>query len=104
VSNKINGIDTRTGPIGAGRAVERVKDAGSESKEPTGGGAVDVEITGTARQLAALEQKLANQPAVDEGRVASIRSAIEQGRYTVSPRHVADQLLQFERALSQLER
>ena len=81
-----------------------MKDAGSESKEPVDGGAADVAITGTARQLAALEQALANQPAVDETRVATIRSAIEQGRYTISPHKVADQLIQLERALGRLER
>lgn len=103
MSNKINGVDTRTGPVGSGRAVERVKDAASEPKDSakaTG----DVEITSTARQLAALEQVLAGQPAVDDARVAKIRTAIEQGRYKVSPDHVADQLIQLERALGRLER
>lgn len=103
MSNKINGVDTRTGPVGPGRAVERVKDGASEPKDSAGGGA-DVEITGTARQLAALEQVLASQPAIDETRVTQIRAAIEQGRYTVSPDRIADQLLQLERALGRLDR
>ena len=58
-----------------------------------------VEITGTARHLAELEQTLDSQPAVDEARVAQVRAAIEQGRYKISPDRIADQLIQLERAL-----
>lgn len=105
MSNKINGIDgNRPAPVGPGRAVERVKDAASEPKDSATGATTEVEITGTARQLAALEQVLASQPAVDEARVARIRAAVEQGRYTVSPEHIAGELLQLERALGRLER
>jgi negative regulator of flagellin synthesis FlgM len=105
MSNKINGIDNgRTAPVGAGRAVERVKDVGSEQKDFETGSTSDVEITGTARQLADLEQTLAKQPAVDEKRVAEARSAIEQGSYKVSPERIADELVQLERALGRLER
>ena len=103
MSSKINGIDTRTTPVGAGRAVSRVKDVTSEQKE-SGSSTTEVEITGTARQLADLEQVLAKQPAVDERRVAEVRTAIEQGSYKVSPEHVVDQLVQLERALGRLER
>ena len=85
--------------MGAGRAVERVKDAASEPKDSGSRAAADVEITGTARPLAALEQGLASQPAVDTTRVAQIRAAIEQGHYRVSPDRIAHELLQLERAL-----
>ena len=47
-------------------------------------------------------QALRSQPAVDEARVSLLRSAIEQGRYTVQPQHVADQLMQLEQALGPL--
>jgi negative regulator of flagellin synthesis FlgM len=61
-----------------------------------------VQITGTARQLANLEQTVRDLPAVNETRVAQVRSAIEQGTYVVRPQHIADQLLQVEHALKQL--
>jgi negative regulator of flagellin synthesis FlgM len=104
VSNKISGIDNnRTAPVGAGRAVERVKDVTSPDREPASVDASDVDITGTARQLAALEKTLNSQPAIDEARVAQVRSAIEQGHYRISPERVADGLIQIEHALGHLE-
>ncbi len=104
MSSKINGVDNnRAAPVGPGRAVERVRDATAEGKEAAAGDLTGVEITGTARHLAALEQTLNSQPAVDEARVAHVRAAIEQGRYTISPDRIADQLIQLERALGHLE-
>jgi negative regulator of flagellin synthesis FlgM len=101
VSNKINGLDNRSQPVGSGRAVERVRDAltGSKSSEDKDSG---VHITGTAQQLAVLEKQLKEMPAIDEARVSAIRLALEQGTYTVSPDNIADQLLQLDQALAPL--
>lgn len=101
VSNKINGLDNRSQPVGSGRAVERVRDVltGSKSSEEQGSG---VHITGTAQQLAVLEKQLKEMPAIDEARVSAIRMALEQGTYTVSPENIADQLLQLDQALAPL--
>jgi flagellar biosynthesis anti-sigma factor FlgM len=41
-------------------------------------------------------------PAVDEARVGAIRSAIDEGRYAVSPERVADALVGMEQALAPL--
>lgn len=104
MSNKINSIDNnRAAPIGAGRAVERVRDATSAARDPASAESTGVDITGTARHLAQLEQTLASQPAVDEARVAQVRAALEQGAYKVSPERIADGLVQIERALGHLE-
>jgi len=59
-----------------------------------------VQITGTARQLASLEQAVRDLPTVNDARVAQISNAIEQGTYTVDARHIANQLIQIEKALS----
>jgi negative regulator of flagellin synthesis FlgM len=101
VSNKINGLDNRSQPLGSGRAVERVRDAvtGAKSSEEQDSG---VHITGTAQQLAVLEKQLKEMPAIDEARVSAIRMALEQGTYTVSPENIADQLLQLDQALAPL--
>jgi negative regulator of flagellin synthesis FlgM len=61
-----------------------------------------VQITGAARHLADLEQKLRDLPAVNEKRVAQLRAAIEQGTYSVKPDHIADQLMSMEHALGKL--
>jgi len=102
VSNKINDLTTN---VTAGRpsAVVPTRDVvtggGSAAPAPAPG---EVHITDTASQLASLEQSLRDAPAVDQARVAQLQSAIEQGRYTVNPEHIATQLMAMERALAGL--
>jgi negative regulator of flagellin synthesis FlgM len=106
VPSKINGVDSaQIASVGAGRAVQSPKDAvsgGTNSDASSQNGSQNVQITGSARQLAGLEQQLRDLPAVNETRVSQIRTAIEQGTYTVRPQHVADQLMSLERDLSKL--
>jgi negative regulator of flagellin synthesis FlgM len=107
VASKISGVDgsSRTAPVGAGRPVQRPQDAATGGAQSSGGSAADsenVQITGTARQLATLEQAVRALPAVNETRVAQLRSAIEQGTYTVNAQHVADGLMQTEKALGRI--
>ena len=105
MSSKISGIDSaQIASVGAGRPVKRTPDAigGGESAGVSDESAQDVQITGTARQLADLEQKVRDLPAVNEERVSQLRSAIEQGTYTIQPQRIADQLMSLERALSSL--
>jgi negative regulator of flagellin synthesis FlgM len=107
VSSKISGVDgnSSTASVGASRAVQRPQDAATGSAQSSGGSAADsenVQITGAARQLAKLEQAVRDVPAVNETRVAQLRTDIEQGTYTVKPQHVADQLMQMEKALGRM--
>jgi negative regulator of flagellin synthesis FlgM len=105
VSSKISGIDSaQIASVGAGRPVQRSQDAVSSgaSADTSNDGSQNVQITGTARQLADLEQKVRDLPAVNEERVSQLRAAIEQGTYMVRPQHVADQLMSLERALGDL--
>ncbi len=107
MASKISGIDTTPiTSVGAGRAVQRPQDATSggvgANASQSSQQQQDVQITGKARHLADLEQRVRDLPAVNEQRVSQIRTAIEQGTYTVRPQHVADQLMSLERTLSQL--
>jgi negative regulator of flagellin synthesis FlgM len=103
VPSKISGVDTRTGPVGSGRAVERVRDATTGGRTESGtASASDVHITGTAAHLADLEQQVKDMPAVDEARVAAISSALAEGRYKIAPEQIADNLMQLEQALAPL--
>jgi negative regulator of flagellin synthesis FlgM len=108
VSTKINGIDgTQTIAVGASRAVPRPQDvtgggAQGATEGSSGNASQQVQITDTARQLANLEQTMREFPAVNETRVAQLRTAIEQGTYAVRPQHIADQLLSMEQALGTL--
>jgi len=101
VSNKINDLTTSVTP-GRTSAVTPVRDAvtGGNATQPSPSG--QVQISDTAAKLASVEQSLRDSPAVDSARVAQLRSAIEQGTYTVNSEHVATQLMQMERALARL--
>jgi len=105
VSSKISGIDpAQVASVGAGRPVQRSQDAvsGGASADTSKDGSQNVQITGTARQLSDLDQKVRDLPDVNEERVAQLRTAIEQGTYQVRPQHIADQLMSLERALGGL--
>jgi negative regulator of flagellin synthesis FlgM len=105
VSSKISGIDpAQVASVGAGRPVQRSQDAvsGGTSADTSKDGSQNVQITGTARQLSDLDQKVRDLPDVNEERVSQLRTAIEQGTYQVRPQHIADQLMSLERALGSL--
>ena len=110
MASNISGIDGAPSPaqvpsVGAGRPIQRPQDAvsgGTSSDTSKGGPSQDVQITGTARQLSDLDQKVRSLPDVNEEKVAALRSAIEQGTYQVRPQHIADQLMSMERTLGSL--
>jgi negative regulator of flagellin synthesis FlgM len=105
MANKISGIDpAQVGSVGAGRPVQRSQDAVSDgaSANSANDGAQSVQITGAARQLADLDQKVRSLPDVNEERVSQLRAAIEQGSYQVRPQHIADKLMSLERTLGSL--
>jgi len=102
VSSKIGGVDgnSPSTAIGAGRAVQRPQDAATGGlKNSNGSGTPSVQITGTARQMASLEQAVRDLPAVNDTKVAQISAAIEQGTYKVDARDIANKLIQMEKVL-----
>ena len=103
MSSKLGGVDgnSPSTAIGAGRAVQRPQDAATGGPQnSTGSGGSSVQITGTARQMAALEQAVRDLPAVNDAKVAQISASIEQGTYKVDARHIANKLIQMEKALA----
>jgi negative regulator of flagellin synthesis FlgM len=58
-----------------------------------------VEITESARQMAALAQAVKDTPEVDSKRVAALQQAIESGQYSIDPARIADGIVQFEKNL-----
>jgi negative regulator of flagellin synthesis FlgM len=100
VTTKISGYQNRPVQVGADKSVSRARDAATGSAEAAasaGGNAV--QITDTARQLAALEQAVKALPIVNEARVAEVRQAIEEGRYHVAPERIAEKLLRMNHEL-----
>jgi negative regulator of flagellin synthesis FlgM len=100
VPNKINGLETKPARIAAAPAVAR---RGGEAPAPSGAptdSGTDVHLTGAARGLAAIEQSLRAQPAIDETRVAAVKERLASGSYEVDPQRVADKLLRLDSDLT----
>jgi negative regulator of flagellin synthesis FlgM len=97
MANKISGIDGRPVQVGGGAPVSRARDATSEGrKAETTGTVSNIDVSDTARTLAALESHIGTLPVVNESRVDAVRRAMDEGRYHVDPQRVADKMLRFE--------
>ncbi len=106
MTNKIGGYGNRPVHNGADKTVSRERDAGASAAKgaEASKASTPVRITEQARQLAALERAVNDAPLMNEARVASIRLAIEEGRYEVSPERIAAKLLRMEHELRMTEK
>ena len=57
-------------------------------------------LTGQARQLHELENQIASAPVVDSKKVEAIRTAVENGTFTINPERIAEKLMSLEQALT----
>jgi negative regulator of flagellin synthesis FlgM len=97
MANKISGIDGRPVQVGGGAPVSRSRDATSGDRKTEGASTVsNIDVSDTARALAALEDKISTLPVVNESRVDAVRRAMDEGRYHVDPQRVADKMMRFE--------
>ena len=97
MANKISGIDGRPVQVGGSAPATRVRNSTSEgAKSETAGAVSNIDVSDTARTLAALEDKIAGLPVVNESRVDAVRRALDEGRYHVDAQRVADKMLRFE--------
>jgi negative regulator of flagellin synthesis FlgM len=98
VTNKVGGFDNRSVQVGTDRNIKRTSSATSSAPASTSAAAGEssVQITDSARQLAALEAAIKELPAVDEVKVADLRNAIENGTYEVDGTRIADKLLKMD--------
>jgi negative regulator of flagellin synthesis FlgM len=96
MANKISGIDGRPVQVGGGAPVSRVRDTTAEGRKTETTGTPNIDVSDTARTLAALEDKISKMPIVSESRVDAVRKAMDEGRYHVDPQRVADKMLRFE--------
>lgn len=97
MANKISGIDGRPVQVGSTAPTSRVRDAASEGKKAdTTGSVSNIDVSDTARTLAALENHIGKLPVVNESRVDAVRRAMDEGRYHIDPQRVADKMMRFE--------
>lgn len=105
MTTKINGLEGHAVKTAEASAVARARaatsgDSGARSQPNASG----VQITESARQMAALEATVRRLPQVDEAKVAKIRKAIENGSYTIDAEATATKLMVFEHDLDSLVR
>ena len=96
MANKISGIDGRPVQVGGGAPVSRVRDTTDGRKTETTGSPSNIDVSDTARTLAALEDKIGALPVVNESLVEAVRRALDEGRYHVDAQRVADKMMRFE--------
>lgn len=99
VSNKINGLEPRPPRVAPGSGVRALAGT-ARGSGGDGTPASDVQLTGAARGLAAIEQSLRAMPAVDELRVSAVKQRLQDGSYEIDPQRIADRLLRLEEDLS----
>lgn len=100
--HKINGLESRPVQVGNDRSVQRkgAEPGADVSPKPQAGSGDGVHITGSAKQLAAIEQALKGGSVIDAARVEKLRAAIDAGTYQVDAARVADKLLLLEDQLA----
>ena len=100
-NNRIASLVTQTS--GQGAAVEKQGQGGTnapaEESAATPGVTDRISLTGEARQLQEIEARLATQPVVDSQRVEAVRSAVENGTFTINPERIAEKMMSLEQAL-----
>lgn len=106
MDNKIGPVDRSLAGKAGKKTGETVTDARVTAAPLQGGGGGQtartddtVALTGRAQLLERLEKSLEPLSPVDSARVAEIRSAIENGEYTLDSAAVAEAMLRFERLL-----
>ena len=84
-----------------GSKVSQDSGASGVAKQGPASAGDTVELTSSARLLERLEKTLAGLPAVDSGRVAEVKAAIESGNYEINADAIADAMIRFERSFGE---
>ena len=100
MGNKIIGTDSRPIGVTGTQPVARVRDAASGAAAESTAIPQEVRITDGARQLAALEQAIAQLPVVNAARVEAVAVALERGQYRIDADQIADRLIRTEADLT----
>lgn len=99
----INGLNPNQPGSSRGKGIEAQPnsqkiDKGAEKTEaPLEKRGESVSFSGKAKDFQQIEASLKDSPGIDEGKVATIRAALEDGSYEVSAERVAQKMLDMEK-------
>lgn len=94
IGNKVDGAGNSRKVSSDGAATDKASASATSSSDT-------VNLTSSAKLLAELDQTLAGLPAVDSGRVAEIKTAIENGDYQIDSGAIADAMIRLDRLLGE---
>lgn len=97
----IGKIGNKIEEAGSGNRVAPDKGPADSARPPSDSASDTVKLTSSAQLLERLEKSLQSLPAVDNQRVAEIRSAIESGDYEINSQAIADAMMRFERSFGE---
>jgi len=94
-------IGNKVDEAGTGGKVTKTS-PGSEKASASPASRTDtVNLTSNAKLLERLDKTLASLPAIDSGRVAEIKTAIENGDYQIDADAIADAMIRLDRSLGE---
>lgn len=94
-------IDASRNPVPTS-GVDTPKRAAKSAPQASSGS--DVKISGFSSQIQALESQQGNSGPVDGSKVAAIKQAIAEGRFSINPGAIADSLISSAQELLQNKR
>lgn len=86
-------IDSGVKSVGTSVAGNRQATAAGTPRQPEPGGGARVDISSLSARLQVLGAELTAEAPVDSARIAEIKQAIAEGRFSVNPERIADGLL-----------
>lgn len=86
-------IDSGVKSVGTSLTGNRPAAAGNTPRQPEAGDAARVDISSLSARLQVIGAEMAAEAPADNARIAEIKQAIAEGRFSVNPERIADGLL-----------
>lgn len=96
-SNNLKSSNTLTG-----RTSQDVSIGNNASKDsaPTSEGRNNVVLSSEAQDLSRLQERISSAPEVNTERIAEIKQAITEGRFSINPERLAEAMLKYDDLLA----
>ena len=92
-------IDNSVSPVGGSPGPSRGSSAKPAASSSKGSSSADVALSPLSARLQEMSAGMASAPPVDASRVAEIKQAISEGRYSVNAGKIADGLIDSVRQM-----